>query len=705
MLGVAANYLIVDPGRVGDPLELSQLRLLLFVIFGGLITYWLGRLDLQRDALAAELRSRQRAEMALSEREERTRMAIESADIGTWDLNVLTGDRQWSDRAKAMFGLSLDADVTKVAFLDLLHEDDRLRAGRAIQAALDPAGDGHYEVDYRTVWPDGTVRWVVAKGQAFFQGDGVNRRAVRFIGTVLDFTDRKTMEEESRRNHEVLKLAQKIARIGHWEWNSLTDENQWSSEIEALYGLPPGGFEGGYEGWTKLVHPDDLPTAEQDVKRALETGEYFTEFRVIWPDGSVHWLETRAKVFKDGPDGPLRLFGVNMDVTDRKRLEEELRSRNRALDRADRQKDEFLATLAHELRNPLSPISYGIELWPFVEGDRARTEQLRSMMDRQVGQMVRLIDDLMDVSRIASGKIELRNERMDLRDAICGAVESIQSTVDTNAQQLNVTLPREPIYVDGDVTRLTQVFGNILHNAAKFTPREGTITLVAEARADRAIVTIRDNGLGIPENMLAEIFDTFRQVDSTLERSHGGLGIGLMLVKRITEIHGGTVEADSDGVGTGSQFVVNLPRLMAEETLPVDGKNLDHRQAESMRRHRVLVVDDMPEVAESLQALLEVIGQDVFVAHDARSALDLMLAKRPDIAFLDIAMPDMNGYDVAREVRARPELQYLTLVALTGYGQAEDQRRAAAAGFNHHLTKPASLAGLRELLLAVPVAT
>jgi CheY-like chemotaxis protein/two-component sensor histidine kinase len=309
----------------------------------------------------------------------------------------------------------------------------------------------------------------------------------------------------------------------------------------------------------------------------------------------------------------------------------------------------------------------------------------------------------MDVSRITSGKIELRRERMDLRAAIAAAVESIQSAVDANAQQLIVTLPDEPMVVDGDAARLTQVFGNILHNALKFTPREGTITLVAKTRDDQAVVTISDNGLGIPEQMLAEIFETFRQVDSSLERVHGGLGIGLMLVKRITELHAGTVEAYSGGAGAGSRFVVNLPLLSRQEA--DEEKPLAPPTTEMPPGHRILVVDDIPEVAESLAALLEVIGQEVFVAHDGHSALELALARRPDIVFLDIAMPGMNGYDAAREMRAQVELQDVTLVALTGHGQAEDRQRAAEAGFTHHLTKPTGLAKLRELLSQAPVAT
>ena len=573
VLAVVASYVVFDQRRPGDSPELGQLRLTLFVVIAGLTCYWIGRIGAQQKRIAVEMQIRQQAEIVLREREEHMRLAVESADIGTWDLNVLTGERRWSNRATAMFGLPLEIDVSKLSFLELLHPDDRLRTSQAIQSALDPSGDGRYEVDYRTVWSDGTVRWVVGKGQAFFEGEGTSRRALRFIGTVLD-------------------------------------------------------------------------------------------------------------------------------ITDRKRLEDELRLRNLEFAEADRQKDRFLATLAHELRNPLSPISNGLQAWDSVVGDRHRMEQVRSMMGRQVGQMIRLIDDLMDVSRITTDKIELRKQLIDLRSVIAGAVESIQSIVDASGQQLKVIFPKGPVFVSGDVARLTQVFGNILNNAAKFTGRDGTISVVMETQGDRAIVRVCDNGTGIPEDMLSEIFETFRQVDSTLERSHGGLGIGLMLAKRLTEMHGGTVEAHSEGLGKGSEFVVALPALAADSNHRAEDKVHSIEQLGGLPRYRILVVDDLPDLAESFRAVLESIGQTVQTVHDGQSAIESVLSDRPDIVFLDVSMPVMNGYEVARQLRSRPELKGLTLVALTGYGHSEYQLRAVEAGFDHYVTKPIDLKKLREVLLA-----
>ncbi|MBI3839280.1 MAG: response regulator [Planctomycetia bacterium] len=391
-------------------------------------------------------------------------------------------------------------------------------------------------------------------------------------------------------------------------------------------------------------------------------------------------------------------------VEDRQRqLEREAAGRmqmEKALQDADRRKDEFLATLAHELRNPLASLSYALQIWSPFEDDHAEMVQLRTLMERQVQQLTRLIDDLMDVSRITRGKIQLQKQRVQLDTLILGVVEAIQPLVETSAQQLTVTMPVEPTYVEGDVGRLTQVFGNILHNATKYTGRNGIIGIVAEKQGGKAVVKIRDNGPGIPKQMLADIFEMFRQVDQTLDRAHGGLGIGLTLVKRLVDVHGGSVEARSDGLGKGSEFIVTLPTVASESNGQPEGAG--QKADQTVPRRKILVVDDVQASAQTLAMMLRAIGQEASVAHDGPAAIEWVIEKKPDVVFLDIAMPGMNGYEVARLLRARPDLRSLRLVALTGYGQVEDRRKAAEAGFDHHMTKPASVDALKEFLLSVP---
>jgi PAS domain S-box-containing protein len=527
------------------------------------------------------------------------------------------------------------------------------------------------------------------------------------VGVVLvfrDATEQRRVEQAERRHREILQLVHQIGKIGHWEWNSLSNENRWSPEIEALYGLPPGGFEGGYEGWAKLIHPNDLAQAEADVRRALETGEYFTEFRVIWPDGSVHWLETRAKVFTDGQDKPARIMGVNMDVTERKRQEEALRASEQrwrtlaeALREADWRKNAFLATLAHELRNPLAPLRNGLQILRLATEPSA-WEQALEMMERQLGQLVRLVDDLLDVSRITRNRLELRKTRIPLASVMENAIETARPLLESKGQALAVALPPEPVYLDADLTRLAQVFWNLLNNSAKYTDPGGRIELAARCQGGEVVVTVRDTGVGIPAAALPRLFEIFSQVDHSIERSQGGLGIGLALVRGLVEMHGGTVEARSAGVGQGSEFIVRLP-LAQGEAPGVTGLTGEARGGGPGRR--ILVVDDNRDAAASLGMMLTLLGHDTRTAHDGVEALELAEAFRPDVVLLDIGMPRLNGYDAARRIREQPWGKDMILVAVTGWGQEQDKRRSEAAGFNFHLVKPVEPAALDKLLVGL----
>ena len=369
----------------------------------------------------------------------------------------------------------------------------------------------------------------------------------------------------------------------------------------------------------------------------------------------------------------------------------------RQLREADRCKDEFLATLAHELRNPLAPIANALELWPLVETDQARTRSLREMMQRQMKQMVRLIDDLMDVSRISHGKIQLRCECINLSAAVSGAIEVVDPFIKSCGHELSISAPAAPLFVDGDLARLTQVFGNVLHNAAKYSKRNGLIRVVVDLQGQTAVVRIKDNGPGIPANMLSRIFEMFEQIDRTLDRSHGGVGIGLTLCKRLVELHNGTIEAKSEG-GHGSEFIITLPTICAPGNVGVLRKSpTSIRDLAIVPQHRILVVDDMEPSAMTLAQLLRAVGQDAWTANDGLTAIESVRENKPDIVFLDIAMPGMDGIEVARRIRDMA-IHDVTLVALSGYGQESDRRQAFAAGFNHYLTKPVSIEALRELL-------
>jgi PAS domain S-box-containing protein len=532
---------------------------------------------------------------------------------------------------------------------------------------------------------DGTERPIADSAAPIRNDQG---QAVGVVLVFRDATEQRRVEEAQRKHREILQLVHKIGKIGHWEWNSLTDENKWSPEIEALYGLKPGSFAGTYQAWAKLLHPDDLPRAEEDVHRALETGEYFTEFRVIWPDGSVHWLETRAYVFKDDYGRPVRIMGVNMDITERKKQEEALRE-------TDRRKNVFLATLAHELRNPLAPIRNGLQVLRLSD-DRSARDQAREMMERQLGQLIRLVDDLLDIGRISRNKLELRKARIPLAAVIENAVETARPLIDQRGHTLTVMLPPEPVLLDADLTRLAQVFWNLLNNSAKYTDAGGRIELSTQRHGSEVVVTVRDTGIGIPAEALPELFTLFSQVDQSLERAQGGLGIGLALVKGLVEMHGGRVEAHSAGAGQGSTFVVHLP--VVPDQRPGEKPLTDGEQGAGAARRRVLVVDDNRDAAASLAMMLSLVGHDTRIAHDGLQAVELAEAFRPDVLLLDIGLPKLNGYDACRRIRAQPRGKDIFIVAVTGWGQEDDRRRSQEAGFDEHIVKPVDFAVLEKLL-------
>jgi len=365
-----------------------------------------------------------------------------------------------------------------------------------------------------------------------------------------------------------------------------------------------------------------------------------------------------------------------------------------ALQEADRRKDEFLATLAHELRNPLAPLRNGLQVLKLARPGDAAADDARAMMERQLGHMVRLIDDLMDVSRISRGKVELRRERVELAKLVQQAVETSRPLLEADGHELVVRIPDEPIYVDADVTRMAQVFANLLNNAAKYTEPGGRVTLSVAREDGAAVVAVRDTGVGIPARMLPRVFDLFTQVDRSLEKRQGGLGIGLSLVKRLVELHGGTVEALSDGPGHGSEFRVRLPLVLALAATP---EAASHAPAAAPGRRRVLVVDDNRDAALSLAMLLRLLGNETRAAHDGIEALDIAASFRPDVVILDIGMPRLNGYETCRRLRERPGGRSVVLVALTGWGADEDRERSRDAGFDAHLVKPVDPEALEEL--------
>ena len=387
--------------------------------------------------------------------------------------------------------------------------------------------------------------------------------------------------------------------------------------------------------------------------------------------------------------------GSTRDVTKRKSLEKALRKQAGQLQEADRKKDEFLATLAHELRNPLAPIRNALQVIR-LSPDREAHEKACSMMGRQLEQMVRLVDDLLDVSRISRGKLELRKEQVQLSAVVTSAVETSRPMIDHLGHELTVTLPKQPIIVDADLTRLAQVFSNLLNNSAKYMDRGGRIRVAAERQGSDVVASVKDTGIGIAADQLPRIFEMFSQVDRSLERSQGGLGIGLTLVKRLVEMHGGRIEARSEGLGQGAEFVVRLPVVVgASGPQAPSGEDEPAAPNSSLR---ILIVDDNRDGADSLVMLLRLMGNDTRTAYDGQQGVDVAGEFRPDVILLDIGLPKLNGYEACRRIREQPWAKSVVLIAVTGWGQEDDRRRSHEAGFDHHMVKPVAPQDLMKLL-------
>jgi PAS domain S-box-containing protein len=450
-------------------------------------------------------------------------------------------------------------------------------------------------------------------------------------------------------------------------------------------------------GWTNLIHPDDVPAYLRSWNQSLATGEMFEiEHRFRKHTGDFRWHLARA-VPMYNPDSQIAMWvGTHTDIHDHKQAEEALREEHR-------RKDQFLALLAHELRNPLAPLSNAIAVFPSVQHDVVSSGELLGIMHRQVRQMTRLIDDLLDLARITTGRMRLRRERTVVKAVISAAVEAVQPIILEREHHLTVSIPTEELWLDADSARLAQILTNLLHNAAKYTDPQGQINLTVERADHDALFRIQDNGPGISKEMLNKIFDLFTQVELTLDRAHGGLGIGLTLVRTLVELHGGTVTASSDGLGHGSEFIVRLPILDPQrpEASTANSSDVNPPVEAPLAALRVLVVDDVKASAKTLAMMLKSLGQQAEVAFDGPSALGRVKEQCFDLVFLDIAMPGMDGLEVARQLRRSPEGNSLTLVALTGFGQDEDRAHSLKAGFNDHLTKPTSLDLLKGILKRV----
>jgi PAS domain S-box-containing protein len=673
----------------------------------------------------------------LTSSEARLQLALETGGMGVWQANLKTNEVTWWPGMHALHGLDPSTPPLLMAdYYQLVHPDDRPRLAQVLRGTLKQLGDRG--VEYRIRWPDGSIHWLEGRGRLLLDASG---QAWGIVGVCMDVTARKKTEADLKFLAEAsVELAGGLAdypatldKIAHlavphfadWCTVDILDDDGGELRRVAVAHADPAKEElardlyrrfssdrerlagGGPWNVLRTGRPERVPeVTDEMLASSIANPEYLAALRVLglhsYLGVPLAWQDKTLGVITFATSESARRYTAEdqelaLDLAHRAAMAIENSRLLQTLRESDRAKDVFLATLAHELRNPLAPVWNGLSIIKRAPGDTRRVMQIADMIERQVGQLTRLVDDLLDVSRINTGKIELRKQHTNLVSILSSAMETSRPHIEACQHKLSVRFPDEPTDMEADPARLAQVFSNLLNNAARYTRPGGNIDVTVQAEPDRFLVKVRDNGAGIPPEMLNKVFALFTQFHHPAERSKGGLGIGLSLVDGLVRLHGGSVSAHSEGLGKGSEFVVCLPRTPPSvPEAPAPGRPEPTTQAGSVVR-RVLVVDDNHDAAETLAELLRMLGNQVAVVHDGNAALSSAPVFKPDVILLDIGLPDINGYEVAQRLRQIQGMRQPRLIALTGWGQHEDKRRAAEAGFDDHWTKPVDPARLQEL--------
>jgi len=625
-----------------------------------------------------DVTEQRRAQEALRESEERLRLAQLTTDAGVWDWNLQTQTLTWSPELEKLYGVASGTVKKDADFRQRVYQADL--AGLAAESEAAISQHRRFHCEFRIIREDGEIRWMSSTGAAHYDSSG---KPIRVLGTNVDITERKRTEAalaaRTRELHQTFDATAtgltRCSRDLHYVAANPAYAEIAGLPLQQIIGRPIIDVM-GREGFEKI---------RPYVERVLggESVEY--EAPVPFSKGGTRRLHVAYAPWRE-VDGSVSGWVASVtDVTARYEAEEKLKA-------ANRQKDEFLAMLAHELRNPLAPIRNASDLLDHCLGTHPQAKVPLAILHRQTRQLTRLVDDLLDVGRISQGQINLKKEIIDIGAVLDQAVETIQVLVQTKLHRLTIHKPFGPVYVNGDLARLVQSLGNILHNAAKYTDPGGEIEVdVKESNGDLTIA-VRDNGSGIAPDLLPQVFDLFTQGRPAVDRSEGGLGIGLTVVKQLIQLHGGFVSAKSAGIGCGTTVTVHLP--IAQQPSAPQRKEV----ASKVVLRRILVVDDNEDAANSLAMVLQLEGHEVSTAYTASGALTAVEQHRPEVVFLDIGLPLMDGYEVARRLRAKYGAACPRLIARTGYGQPEDRARALAAGFDAHLTKPVDPQELQRVI-------
>lgn len=626
-------------------------------------------------ALTEEAEVRKSTQAALDLATTRLDSTLAAAEIGTWLWDIEKNDFTADRNLTSLYGLderALNGDPD-LHYRHIYPEDlDAVK-----QSERDALSSGVFaSTEFRVKLANGTVKWMARRGKVQLNEEG---KALFMSGLLIDITAQKEAEQALRTSEKLYRAIGESINYGVWVCDKQGRNVYASESFLQLIGFTQE--QCANLGWTAALHPVDVRPMLEAWEQTIKTGVvWYRELRIRGRDGVYHAVLAQGVPIR-GEDGEISGWaGINLDIGRLKLTEEALRL-------ADRRKDEFLATLAHELRNPLAPVRAAVKV---LESKALRVEQdqwARDVISRQVHRMALLLDDLLDVSRITQGRLELKLEAVSLNSIIDAAVETARPLIETKEHQLTIESPSAPVMLMVDPLRLSQSLSNLLTNSAKYMDEGGHIILRAALSAEELILSVKDTGIGIEPEAQAGLFEMFSQVKSAMARSDGGLGIGLSLVKGLVQLHGGTIDVESAGSGLGSEFTIRLPRSVV---VPVAPEVQDKPRAPLSEPcgHRVLLADDNRDAADSLAMLLEMNGYGVTVGYNGEQALQLARQSLPSVMILDIGMPDMTGFEVARRARAEPWGRDVYMIAVTGWGQKEDKARAVASGFDHHLTKP-----------------
>ncbi len=700
ILSALVGYPVVELLVLDNPVDQWHLRYLipslgLYLGLNVIIIAFVTRFRQERDRL-------QRAEVTLRDSEQRIRACFDNAALGIVETDGHDRLVAVNARMCQILGYGYE-ELLGMTVHDLTAPEDRSLSDD-LNARLHAGLLDRLDYEKRYVSRDGSPAWVHVTVATIRDGAG---QRLGSIGTVEDISERKQADEALRESELRLRLAQDAAGIGVFDWNIQTGVNVWSPQLEAMYGLPPGGFARTQPAWVELVHPDDRAEALCNVQAAFETGEQGqAEWRIVWPDGSVHWIAGLFQVFQDQAGKPLRLTGVNIDITGRKRLEHELRAAMTSTERAkeaaedaNSAKDQFLAVLSHELRTPLTPVLAAIELMQRKSTLDAESQHHLEIIHRNLELEARLIDDLLDLTRIVRGKITLDRKRIDIRAILERVVEVCRPDIEARKLHFGVEIKGAAHLINGDASRLQQVFWNVLKNAIKFTPDGGCVGIRCCQEDDHVLIEISDSGIGIEPESIVRIFNAFEQGGQRVTRQFGGLGLGLAITKRILELHDGTISAHSEGKDKGSVFRILLPQASAEAEVGAERKAAHPVPASEPTSRRILLVEDHGDTALMMHMLLKSAGYEVETAGDVQQALEIVGSREIDLLISDLGLPDRSGLDLIRELRLRGST--LKAIALSGFGREDDIRRSKEAGFAIHLTKPVDFETLIQAVKSV----